>query len=102
MICADMLLQGSFPGVGFATVTAHVGFFQRAHVRFQMLLEVVVQLEAAVALATAEQVVYLGNLDLDDFNILQHFGGSYRFLLVHYLLPTQIKENTDYTKMKIS
>lgn len=88
MISAYMLLQGAFPGVGFAAVTAHVGFLQRAHVRFQMLLEVVVQLEAAVALATAEQVVYLGDLDFDDFNILQHFGGSYCFLLVHYLLLT--------------
>lgn len=53
-----------------------------------MLLEVVVQLEAAITLATAEEVVYLGDLDLDNFNILQHFGGSYRFFLVHYLLPT--------------
>lgn len=31
---ADVLFQGAFPGVGFATVTAHVWFLQRAHVCF--------------------------------------------------------------------
>lgn len=63
-----------------------MGFFQQAQVCFQMLLEVVVQLEATVTLAAAEHVVHLGNLNLYNLDILQHLGGSHRFLLIHHLL----------------
>lgn len=53
---------------------------------FHVLLQVVVQLEATIALIAAEHVVQLGNLDLDNFDILQHFGGSDCFLLINNLL----------------
>lgn len=53
---------------------------------FQVLLEVVVQLEGAVTLVAAKHVVHLGNLDLHDLDILQHLGGSHRLLLIHHLL----------------
>jgi len=68
---ADVLLQGALPRVGFPAVVAHVWFFHRTQVGFQVLLEVVVQLEAAVALVAAEHAVHLGNLDLHDLDILQ-------------------------------
>ncbi len=84
---ADVLLQGALSRVGFTAVAAHVGFLQRAQVCFQVLLEVVVQLEASITLVAAEHVVHLGNLDLNDFDILQHLGGGHRFLLIHHLLP---------------
>lgn len=87
--CVDVLLQGAFPRVSFATVVAHVRLLQRAEVCFQVLLEVVVQLEAAVTLGAAKHVVFLGNLHLNDLYILQYLGGSHRFLLIyHFLLNT--------------
>lgn len=85
---ADVLLQGALPRVGFTAVVAHVGFFQRAQVCFQVLFEVVVQLEATIALVAAEHVVHLGNLDLYNLDILQHLGGGHRFLLIYHLLPS--------------
>lgn len=85
---ADVLLQGALPCVGFAAVVAHMGFFQRAEVCFQVLFEMVVQLEATITLIAAEHVVHLGNLDLHDLDILQHFGGGHRFLLIHHLLSS--------------
>lgn len=84
---ANVLLQGALPCVGFPAVVAHVGFVKHAQVCFQVLFEVVVQLEATVTLVAAEHVVHLGNLDLYDLDIFQHLGGSHRFLLIHHLLP---------------
>lgn len=83
---ADMLLQGAFPRVGFTAVVAHMGLFQHAQVCFQVLFEVVVQLEAAVTLGAAEHVVHLRNLDLYDLHVLQHLGSSHCFFLIHDLL----------------
>lgn len=93
---ADVLLQGSLSCVGFAAVDAHMGFLQRAQVCFQVLFEVVVQLEAAVTLVAAKHVVYLGNLDLHNLNILQHFGSSHCFLLIHNLM---LNTKTTITKI---
>lgn len=83
---ADVLLQGSLPGVGLPAVTAHMGLFQQAHVCFQVLFEVVVQLEATVALAAAEHVVHLRDLDLNHLDIFQHLGGRHCLLVVHHIL----------------
>lgn len=93
---ADVLLQGALPCIGFTTVVTHVGLFQRAQVCFQVLFEVVVQLEATVTFSAAEHVVHLGNLDLDNLDILQHLGGSHSFLLIHHLLPST---NTDQAEL---
>lgn len=84
--CADVLFQGPLSRVGFTTVTAHVGLVLRADVCFHVLFEVVVQLEAAVTLVTAEHVVHLGDLDLYNLDILQDLGGSHQFILIHDLL----------------
>lgn len=86
--CADVLLQGTFPRVSFATVVAHMGLLQRAKVCFQVLFEMTVQLEATVTFVAAEHVVLLGNLDLNDLNVLQYFGGSHCFLLIHHFLQS--------------
>lgn len=61
---------------------------------FQVLFKVVVQLEAAVALVAAEHVVRLGNLDLDNLDVLQHFGGGHRFLVIHNLVLSTNKRET--------
>lgn len=92
---ADVLLQGALPRVGFTTVVAHVGLFQRAQVCFQVLFEVVVQLEAAVTFIAAEHVVHLGNLDLDNLDILQHLGCSHCFFLIHDLLLSTSQDQAE-------
>lgn len=89
----DVVLQGALPCVGFTAVVAHVGLFQHPQVCFQVLFEVVVQLEAAVTLVAAEHVVHLGNLDLYDLHILQHLGGSHCFFLIQDLLRTNTRQN---------
>lgn len=96
---ADMLLQGALPRVGFTTVVAHVWLFQHTQMCFQVLFEVVVQLEAAVALVAAEHVVHLGNLDLYDLHILQHLGGSHCFFLTHDLL---LRTKTDIITLRVN
>ena len=55
-------------------------------VRLHVLLEVVVELEAALALVAAKHVVHLGDLHLHHLHVLQHFGGRHRLLLVGHLL----------------
>lgn len=86
MKSVDVLLQGALSCVGFPAVAAHKWLVQRAQVCFHVLFEVVVQLEAAVTLVALEHVVHLGNLDLDDLDVLQHLRGSHRFLMIHNLL----------------
>lgn len=95
--CADVLLQGTLSCVSFTTVVTHVGLLQRAQVCFQVLFKMVVQLEAAVTLVATEHVVCLRNLDLDNLDILQHLGGSHRFLMIHNLM---LRKNTERKKKK--
>lgn len=53
-----------------------------ALVCFQVLFEVVVQLEAAVTLGATENVVHLRNLDFYELHILQYFGSGHCLLLI--------------------
>lgn len=82
----QVLIQGALPRVRFAAVAAHVRLLQQTEVRFHVLLEVVVQLEGSVALATPERVVHLRNLDLHHLHVLQYLGGCHRFFLIEDFL----------------
>ena len=82
----DVELERALPRVRLAAVRAHVRLVQGPGVRLHVLLEVVVELEAALALVAAEHVVHLGDLHLHHLHVLQHLGGGHRLLLVGHLL----------------
>ena len=88
----DVQLERALPRVGLAAVGTHVRLVKGPGVRLHVLLEVVVELEAALALVTAEHIVHLGDLHFHHLHVLQHLGGRHRLLLVRHLLGSHKRD----------
>ena len=93
VVGVEVLLERPLPRVGPAAVLADEGLLQAGRVRLHVLLQVVEELEAALALIAPEHVVQLGDLDLHHLHALQGFGGHHGLLLQDHLLalPHQVR-----------